>query len=252
MVLTEACAAIFSKRSNVDLLHKSLISNSCIAIEVEGEVYDATLDTMGIQKGRVMMDCSKMLNNAIGIYGTKAWLNIDEIVQSGGVNVNAFDNTYTLFANGSGGTTRQTQGRYVDIHYPLSYTAVPVNTLQTTYYGNGRIKASSNKYIDVARTMVFAEKIKEDMPIEQLVKSSINNSMFVFPNPAEGFFKLVLPSGRYDVQLSDVLGRVVKQIQVADYEEISTENIQSGLYQITVRKKGEQAVFQTAKIVIKE
>jgi hypothetical protein len=78
------------------------------------------------------------------------------------------------------------------------------------------------------------------------------NAMFIFPNPAEAYFKLVLPSGRYDVTVSDVLGRVIKQTQVADYEDISTGNIQSGLYQVTVRKQGEQNVFQTGKIVIKE
>jgi Secretion system C-terminal sorting domain len=76
------------------------------------------------------------------------------------------------------------------------------------------------------------------------------NNAIIYPNPAEGYFKLGLPSGRYDVTLTDLLGSVVKQVQVSDYEDISTDGIQSGVYQVTIRKQGEQAIFQTGKIVI--
>jgi Secretion system C-terminal sorting domain len=366
---TEACAAIFSKSSNVELRRKSLISNSCIAIEVEGDAYNPIQNSGSYptQKGRVTMDCAKMLNNAIGVYGINAWLNIDEIVASGGANVNTFDNYYTLFASGKGGTTRQTQGRYFEIHYPIALVGnMAAGQINSSYYSNGTIKATSNKwvedprqrdnyfiseryapqgyipfnqftidfnqnvtdvnecdeapfgkngtlsrsslpeeaygeveyegknirlgpiyweamayyyqhnyeaafakfkeitaipeavrkasknsfvyqYIDVARTMIGAEK--ENMPINRMIKPA-TSTMLIFPNPATENFKLVLPSGRYDVTLTDVLGRVIKQAQVPDYEEISVIDVQNGVYQVSVRKQGEQAVFQTGKIVI--
>jgi hypothetical protein len=81
--------------------------------------------------------------------------------------------------------------------------------------------------------------------------SAKNKDMVIYPNPAADYFNISLPTGQYEMTLTDVLGRTIKQTQLNEFATINTEGMQAGVYQITIRKQGEKAIFQTEKVIIK-
>lgn len=69
-------------------------------------------------------------------------------------------------------------------------------------------------------------------------------SAFVYPNPNSGVFNLILPEGRWDLELFDVSGKRIANWNVTNGQEIRTNNLANGQYLISATK-GNQRISQS-------
>jgi len=90
--------------------------------------------------------------------------------------------------------------------------------------------------------------------VEELKK---NLDVKLFPNPANNnatvlFSGNELESGKMTLEVSDMLGKKQKEIQVAAGQKqvaINTESLKAGIYFVSIRKDGQ--VLRTSKLVVK-
>ena len=72
------------------------------------------------------------------------------------------------------------------------------------------------------------------------VKRSEDVSIRVYPNPTSDYLNITLPSGSESVEMTDVLGRVLRSVEVRNYTvglKIPVQGLEEGVYNVIVRKK---------------
>jgi serine protease AprX len=72
------------------------------------------------------------------------------------------------------------------------------------------------------------------------VKRSEDVSIRVYPNPARDYLNITLPSGSVSVEMTDVLGRVLRSVEVRNYTvglKLPVQGLEEGIYNVIVRKK---------------
>jgi hypothetical protein len=72
------------------------------------------------------------------------------------------------------------------------------------------------------------------------VKRSEDVSIRVYPNPTSDYLNITLPSGSESVEITDVLGRVLRSVEVRNYTvglKIPVQGLEEGIYNVIVRKK---------------
>ncbi|WP_139957416.1 T9SS type A sorting domain-containing protein [Flavicella sediminum] len=93
----------------------------------------------------------------------------------------------------------------------------------------------------------------DNITIEKDATASVNkinnelSGVSVFPNPATDKVNVTAPSGS-EVSITNIAGVVVRQVQTSsDNTVISTENLPSGIYIVTVVSEGKTAVSKLIK-----
>ncbi|MFZ4545071.1 MAG: T9SS type A sorting domain-containing protein, partial [Saprospiraceae bacterium] len=111
-------------------------------------------------------------------------------------------------------------------------TAIPLSVIQN----------SSNKYVHQFHTTAWTIAPKNNTPQNKIQSSSTENfgNVVIYPNPTDDNFGLTLPAGKYSVSITDLLGIIIKQVDIRESDKISTDGINSGIYQVIVQKQGEK------------
>lgn len=72
------------------------------------------------------------------------------------------------------------------------------------------------------------------------VKRTEDVSISIYPNPTSDYLNITLPSGSESVEMTDVLGRVLRSVEVSNYAvglKLPVQGLEEGIYNIIVRKK---------------
>jgi hypothetical protein len=132
---------------------------------------------------------------------------------------------------------------------------------EVTYYQGGNVYTFGDTVlVDFEQNVLFflsvycPSKLTPETMILLLTSNSLsanitefNNSIFeVYPNPTNSYFNIVGVNYQFGV-MTDLSGKVVKQWS-SDIGEISTQDVNSGMYFITIFDAGE--LIGTKKIVV--
>lgn len=105
-------------------------------------------------------------------------------------------------------------------------------------------------YIDIARTIAPSIAKTAGKSLSTKVKMKQTDAIKIIPNPANEYFMLNLPFGKFNVTITDAVGKVVKSLQVTDSEQISIDDFQSGMYQVKIQNSVDNSVIKVEKLMV--
>ena len=94
------------------------------------------------------------------------------------------------------------------------------------------------------------EEVEGNEPSHQMVNNVVNdNGILLLPNPATDMLYLQADeSGNYQIEIHDIMGRLIEKREVRVNENFSVSHLKRGLYIISIFKDGE--MVQKEKIVL--
>ncbi len=103
-------------------------------------------------------------------------------------------------------------------------------------------------YLQSTDNLMVGQTTIAEIPVTIATQTIAESNITVYPNPASEFIKIKAAQG-FDLQISDITGRVVKTQTInSDVENINIQDLKSGMYLINVTNGKEN---YTEKIIVK-
>jgi hypothetical protein len=118
------------------------------------------------------------------------------------------------------------------------------------------IDASTNPYVKWFHMMAWTIAPKQisigsgDGDSRTVKKYIQTNQIKLLPNPANEYFTLTLPYGKFNITIIDGVGKIVKSVQVADSEQIAIDDFPSGMYQVKIQNVTDNSLVKVEKLMV--